>query len=99
MQNILFQNNKLQLKKKYTLKKSLAKRKHDKLKKQLNSYKRLEAQRKKLQKQKDLKQTIENKSCEFLFQSVLFDYLEYKAPHLNENSYESRLSFANLISF
>ncbi len=61
-------------------------------------YKRLQKQQEKLDKQNELKKRLENKSYEYLFQSVLFDYLEQKAPYLDENSYESRLSFANLIS-
>jgi hypothetical protein len=68
------------------------------LKNKLQAYMRLEKQQQKLDKQKELRRNLENKSYEFLFQSVLFDYLEYKAPYLNNYSYETRLRFANIIS-
>jgi len=78
--------------------KSLRRNQRARFKNKLQAYKRLERQQQKLDKQKELQQNLENKSYEFLFQSVLLDYLEYKAPYLNNYSYNTRLRFANIIS-
>ena len=78
--------------------KTLKRNQRSRFKNKLQAYKRLERQQQKLDKKKELQRNLENKSYEFLFQSVLFDYLEYKAPYLNNYSYDTRLRFANLIS-
>ena len=83
---------------KFALKSLRRSHQRTRLKNKLQAYMRLEKQQQKLDKQKELRRNLENKSYEFLFQSVLFDYLEYKAPYLNNYSYETRLRFANIIS-
>jgi hypothetical protein len=49
-------------------------------------------------KLKKINERLEFKSYEFLFQNVLFDYLEIKASKLDDISYESRYQFSNLIA-
>ena len=87
--------------KKYSYKsmsKKLKKYRKIQLKAFIRKQKRLIKQQEKLDKQKELKQTLENRSYEFLFQKVLFEYLEQKAVVLDESSYESRVNFANVVS-
>jgi len=58
---------------------------------------RLKQQKKRL-KQKEEDERIESGLYEFLFQSILLEYLETKAPCLDEESIYSRLSFTSLTS-
>ncbi len=55
-------------------------------------------QQKKRLKQKAEDERIETGLYEYLFQSILLEYLETKAPCLDEESPESRLSFTSLTS-